>query len=80
MSKQLGFFDLDGIEVFATEENAKDLDFELECDCCGKELKGKYISACDCFNCEGIWGVSCFKKRARKIDLGYSAERFFQEA
>lgn len=78
--KELGFFNLKGIEVHATELNAKDLVFEIECDHCGKLIKGKYISACDCFNCESVWGVSCFKNNAEKIDLGYSAERFFKEA
>jgi len=79
MAKDLGFWKLKGIEVKAYEMDAKELDFELECDHCGKAIKGKYISACDCFNCEGIWGKSCFKKYAETI-CGYSDENFFQEA
>lgn len=73
-----GFYEFDGITVYATVEDAKELDLDLECDCCGKEIRSKYVSACDCFNCEGIWGMSCFKKKFKPV-AGYSLETFFKE-
>lgn len=76
MAKNLGFWKLNGIEVRAELMDAKDLDFQIECDHCGKQIKGKYVSACDRFNCEGIWGKTCFEKNAISI-VGYSDETFF---
>lgn len=73
--KELGFFNLDGIDVKATELDARDWDFELNCDHCGKVLKTKYISACDSMNCEGIWGCTCFNKKANRIP---TIENFFE--